>query len=457
MELSPLLLARIQFAVNLTFHILFPAINIALAWILLFFKLRWRATGDTAWLDAYRFWIRVFALSFALGVVSGLTMSFQFGTTFPGFMEKAGNVVGPLMGYEVMTAFFLEAGFLGIMLFGRGRVSERIHTLAMFLVAFGVTLSAFWILAANSWMQTPAGAELVDGKFYPTDWMKIVFSESLPLRFGHMVLASVVTAAFVVLGVSAWQGLRRPLRPGERKAFVTGLVLAAAVIPVQMLVGDTAGRLAAKTQPAKIAAIEGLWETQRGAGTVLIGWPDEATRSNKWAITLPYGASLLITHSLDGEVLGLNEFPNAHPPVAPVFFAFRVMAGVGVLMMLASWGGLWLLRARKWNPDALPRWALRLLAGMTFSGWVATVAGWYTAEIGRQPWVVYGLVRSSEVVADEPAAAFALSLTGFLLLYAFLLLSYVGTLIYQANKGIAPTLQHAPAADSSPAQGGNHE
>src|SRR5690606_25204344 len=229
MDLSPLVLARIQFAANLTFHILFPAINIALAWILLYFKLRWRSTGDVACLDAYRFWIRVFALSFGLGVVSGLTMSFQFGTTFPGFMERAGNVVGPLLGYEVMTAFFLEAGFLGIMLFGRGRVPEWVHTLAMSLVAFGVTLSAFWILVANSWMQTPAGAEMIDGKFYPTDWLQILFNASLPLRFSHMLLASVVTAAFVVLGVSAWQALRRPLRPGERKAFMTGLVLAAAV------------------------------------------------------------------------------------------------------------------------------------------------------------------------------------------------------------------------------------
>lgn len=445
MDLSPLVLARIQFAANLTFHILFPAINIALAWILLYFKLRWRSTGDVAWLDAYRFWIRVFALSFGLGVVSGLTMSFQFGTTFPGFMERAGNVVGPLMGYEVMTAFFLEAGFLGIMLFGRGRVPEWVHTLAMSLVAFGVTLSAFWILVANSWMQTPAGAEMIDGKFYPTDWLQILFNASLPLRFSHMLLASVATAAFVVLGVSAWQALRRPLRPGERKAFMTGLVLAAAVIPVQMLVGDTAGRLAAQTQPAKIAAIEGLWETQKGAGTVLIGWPDEATRSNKWAITIPYGASLLITHSLDGEVQGLNDFPDAHPPVAPVFFSFRIMAGVGVLMVLSSWGGLWLLRKRRWNPDALPRWALQGLAAMTFSGWVATVAGWYTAEIGRQPWVVYGHIRSAEVVADQPAAAFALSLSGFLLLYTFLLVSYIGTLVYQANKGIEPSQPARPA------------
>lgn len=438
-ELDPVLLARVQFATNLTFHILFPALNIALAWMLLFFKLRAAATGNPAWGDAYRFWVRIFALSFALGVVSGVTMSFQFGTTFPGFMEKVGNVLGPLMAYEVMTAFFLEAGFLGIMLFGQRRVPRGVHTFATLMVAVGVTISAFWILAANSWMQTPNAFEVIDGRFHPTDWSGVVFTPSFPLRLAHMLLASALTAGFAVMGISAWQALRRPMRAGERAAFRAGLAVVAVAIPVQLFVGDASGRLAEQTQPAKIAAIEALWHTGTGVGTVLFGWPDEASRTNKWAVTIPYGSSLLITHSLDGEVRGLNEFAGEHPPVAPVFFAFRIMAGVGVLMLLAAWGTVILLRRRGGEPARLPRWWLGGLAAMTVSGWVATVAGWYTAEIGRQPWVVYGLVKTAEVASPQPAPVLGTSLAGFVLVYAFLLASYLGAVLYQAHRGVSET------------------
>ncbi|MBE5314264.1 MAG: cytochrome ubiquinol oxidase subunit I [Xanthomonadales bacterium] len=431
--LDPILLARIQFAANISFHILFPTITIALGWLLLFFKLRWRATGDAKWNAAYRTWVKVFALSFALGVVSGITMSFQFGTNWPGFMERVGNIAGPLLGYEVLTAFFLEAAFLGIMLFGQGRVSDRVHTLATFLVAFGTTLSAFWILVLNSWMQTPVGFEMIDGQAHPTDWAAIVFNPSFPYRLSHMLLASGLTVAFLVAGLSAWRRLRGDASAEVQATLRTGLVLGAVLIPLQILAGDLHGLNTLEHQPAKVAAMEGIWETERGAGLRLFALPDEENRTNHYEIQIPKLASLILTHELDGEVKGLNEFEH-HPPVAPVFWSFRVMVGIGMLMLAVSWLGVWQLK-RRGEPA---RWLLRALVGMTFAGWVATLAGWYVTEIGRQPWVVYGVLSTADAASTVPAPLIGISLGLYLSIYAVLLVAYISVLfhlMHKASKG----------------------
>ena len=433
--MDPLLLARAQFAANITFHILFPSITIALGWLLMFFRWRWLRTQDGAWLAAYRFWTKVFALTFALGVVSGITMSFQFGTNWPRYMETVGNVAGPLLAYEVLTAFFLEAGFLGVMLFGHGRVSERIHMMASFFVAFGTTLSAFWILALNSWMQTPAGHEVIDGVFHVKSWAEVVFNPSFPYRLTHTLLASALTCAFLLSGLSAWQLLRGKAYGSAPKVLRVGLTVAALVIPLQIFVGDLHGLNTLEHQPAKVAAMEGVWATQRGAPLLLFAWPDAATRSNHFEIGIPKLASFILTHDFDAEIKGLNDFPNAHPPVAPVFWAFRVMVGMGVLMLAVSWAGWWLGRRAGWSPAKLPRPLLWVLAGMAFSGWVATVAGWYVTEIGRQPFIVYGLVRTADVVAKTvPTGMIALSFALYLALYLALIVAYVAVLKYMAEK-----------------------
>ena len=432
--MDPLLLARAQFAANISFHILFPTISIGLGWLLLFFRWRWLRTRDPGWLIAYRFWTKVFALTFALGVVSGITMSFQFGTNWPGFMERVGNVAGPLLAYEVLTAFFLEAGFLGIMLFGHGRVSERIHLMATFLVAFGTTLSAFWILALNSWMQTPTGHEVVNGEFHVLSWLDVIFNPSFPYRLTHMLLASALTVAFLLAGISAWQVLRSAVNASTARVMRVALTLAALLIPLQIFVGDEHGLNTLKHQPQKIAAMEGVWATQRGVPLLLFAWPDETQRRNHFEVAIPKLASLILTHQLDGEVQGLNEFRDRHPPAAPLFFAFRAMVGVGVLMLGVSWLGWWLYRRCAWQPTQLPRWLLWGLAGMTFSGWVATLAGWYVTEIGRQPFVVYGLLRTAEVASSVAAPLIALTLALYVTMYLGLIVAYVSVLAYMAQK-----------------------
>ena len=387
--MDALLLARIQFAANISFRILFPTITIALGWVLLYFRLQSNRTGDAGWMQAYRFWVKVFALSFGLGVVSGITMSFQFGTNWPGFMEKVGNIAGPLLGYEVLTAFFLEAGFLGIMLFGATRVSARVHTLATFLVAFGTTLSAFWILVLNSWMHTPVGFEMRDGVAFATDWMAIIFNPSMPYRLVHTLIASGLTVAFLLAGISALRWLWNDKSLGIRKSMRTGVYLGAALIPVQIIVGDMHGLNTLEHQPAKVAAMEANWETGPNVPLVLFALPDEETRQNNFEIAIPDGASWILKHSADGVVPGLNDYVSddgaiLHPPVAPVFFGFRIMVGIGILMLLVSWKVAYTLY-KKGEPS---RWEAYVLVGTTFSGWVATLAGWYVTEIGRQPWIV---------------------------------------------------------------------
>ena len=425
-----LLLARIQFAANISFHILFPAITIALGWYLLFFKLRYNRGGDPKWLAAYGFWVKVFALSFALGVVTGVTMSFQFGTNWPGYMNKVGNIAGPLLAYEVLTAFFLEATFLGIMLFGRRYVGERMHTVATFLVAFGTTVSAFWILALNSWMQTPDGFEMIDGVAHATSWLAILSTPSFPYRLTHMLLASGLTASFLIAGVSAYRYLRGDADASVIAALRAAVFAAAVLIPLQIGVGDLHGLNTLEHQPAKVAAMEGIWADERGAPALLFAIPDEDTRSNKFAIGVPKVASLILTHDLDGEIRGLDSFKGAHPPVAPVFFSFRVMIGVGVLMLLVSWLAAWQLR-RQAMPG--PR-VLRALVVMTFSGWVATLAGWWVTEIGRQPWLVYGVLRVADAVGPVPARMVGTTLAGYLSLYVVLLFAYVSVLFYMARR-----------------------
>jgi len=424
-------LARIQFAANISFHILFPTITIALAWVLLFFKLRFNATGNEAWMDAYRFWVKVFALSFALGVVSGITMSFQFGTNWPGFMEHVGNIAGPLLAYEVLTAFFLEATFLGIMLFGSKRVPGWVHTGATVLVAFGTSMSAFWIIALNSWMHTPQGFEMRDGVAHATDWFAIVFNPSMPYRLTHMMIASGLTVAFLVAGMSAWRWLRGDRADGVRVALRTGIVMAAVLAPVQAFVGDLHGLNTLEYQPAKVAAMEGNWETRGHVPLVLFAIPDQVNRTNHFEIAIPSGASLILTHRLDGEVPGLNDFIGKHPPVAPVFYAFRVMVGIGLAMI-----GMGLLSAFfLWRRGELPKLLLRGLVVMTFAGWIATLAGWYVTEIGRQPWLVTGVLSTADAVGPVPAASVATTLAMYLVIYAGLLVAYVATLYRLARKG----------------------
>jgi cytochrome d ubiquinol oxidase subunit I len=436
--MDTLLLSRIQFGANISFHILFPTITIALGWVLLAFKLRFNATGDAKWMEAYAFWVKVFALSFAMGVVSGITMSFQFGTNWPGFMNTVGNVAGPLLAYEVLTAFFLEAAFLGIMLFGATRVPGWLHTLATVLVAVGTTLSAFWIIVLNSWMHTPQGFEMRDGVAHATDWMQIIFNPSMPYRLTHVLLGSGLTVAFLIAGLSAFRRLY-----GDRSASVAatlrfGLTMAAVLIPIQIFVGDMHGLNTLKYQPQKVAAMEGNWETGGSRPLLLFALPDEELRENRYEIGIPNGASLILTHTMDGVVPGLNDYvaPDGtvlHPPVAPVFFAFRIMVGVGMLMLLISWTGVYLMR-RKRGAEALPRGFLHITVAMTFAGWVATLAGWYTTEIGRQPWLVTGVLTTEAAVADVPAPMVLGTLIAYLAVYAALTLAYVGVLFYLARK-----------------------
>ncbi|WP_439517502.1 cytochrome ubiquinol oxidase subunit I [Hydrogenophaga sp.] len=450
--MDALLLSRLQFAANISFHILFPTITIALGWFLLYFRLRFLKTRDPAWEEAYYFWTKVFALSFALGVVSGLVMSFQFGTNWPGFMEKTGDISGPLLGYEVITAFFLEASFLGIMLFGRGRVSERVHVAATFLVAFGTTLSAFWILSLNSWMQTPAGFEIVDGKFIPVDWLAVVFNPSFPYRLAHKLLASTLTASFLIAGLCAWQLIKGSATHGTHKALRAAMVAAAVAMPLQFVAGDMHGLNTLEHQPAKIAALEGIWQTEKSAPLTLFGIPDEAAGTTHYAVKIPKLASLILAHDMDAELKGLNEFPGAHPPVAPIFWAFRVMVGVGTLMLMVAWWGAWVLwRQRREVHDRvkLPRPLLWTLAGMTFSGWLATLSGWYVTEIGRQPFIVYGHLRTADVATTLPSPMIAATLTAYLIVYGLLLITYVGVLKYMAEH----PFKHAPEAPAGAALG----
>jgi cytochrome d ubiquinol oxidase subunit I len=360
-------------------------------------------------------------------------MSFQFGTNWPGYMERVGNIAGPLLGYEVLTAFFLEATFLGVMLFGMERVSTRVHILSAVMVALGTTLSAFWILALNSWMQTPAGHVMDGDALIAGDWVAVIFNPSFPYRFTHMMLASGLTASFLVAGLSAWRLLKNAADEGAGRTLRAGVLVAAVLAPLQVLVGDLHGLNTLEQQPAKIAAVEAIWNTGKGVPLVLFAIPNETERRNDYAIEVPKLASFVLKHDFEAELQGLDAFAPDHPPVAPVFFAFRIMVGMGMLMLALAWFGAW--RLRKGAP---PRWLLWAFAGMTFSGWIATLAGWIVTEMGRQPWLVTGILRTADAVGRVPEAALGASLAGYVFVYSVMLLAYMVTLTHMAGEGAKP-------------------
>jgi len=409
-------LSRLQFGFVISFHILFPAFTIGIAWWLAFLEALWLRKREDHIRDLYFFWLRIFALSFGMGVVSGIVMSFQFGTNWSRFSIAAGNIVGPLLNYEVLTAFFLEATFLGVMLFGWRRVSHRTHFAATCMVAVGTLISTFWIIAANSWMQTPAGYELHDGIFSPADWWQVIFNPSFFYRLPHMILGAFLTTATVVCGVAAFYLLRRTHVEKAQLMLRCAIAFIAIAAPAQVIVGDMHGLNVREHQPAKLAAIEARWETARGVPLTLFAIPDQAAETNRYDIEIPRLGSLILAHSWDGEVKGLKDFPaDARPPVAPVFFAFRAMVGIGVLMLTTSISGLLLWwRGRLFSA----RWFLYVCALMTPAGFAAVLCGWYTAEIGRQPWIVYGLLRTNDAFSGVEYGSVVASLIAFVSVYA---------------------------------------
>jgi len=416
--LDPVLLSRIQFAFTVSFHIIFPAFTIGLASWLAVLEWRWLKTGNPVFAEIYKMWVKIFAVTFGMGVVSGVVLSFQFGTNWSVFSDRAGNVLGPLLGYEVLTAFFLEASFLGVMLFGWNRVSPKMHFASTIIVAVGTLISAFWILSANSWMQTPQGFRVgTDGLLYPTDWIQIIFNPSFPYRFMHMVTAAYMTTAFVVAGIGAfylWRG--RHVRHA-RVMLGMAMIMAIFVAPAQAILGDLHGLNTFEHQPAKVAAMEGLWETQAGAPLVLFGWPDQENEVTRWAIEIPKLSSLILTHEFDGVVRGLKEWPAAdRPPVAPVFWSFRIMVGIGVLMIATGIVGL-VLYIKKRLFDT--RWFQYWCMAMTPSGFVAVLAGWFVTEIGRQPFIIQNVMRTAEAASPVAGASVAISLAAFVIVYGF--------------------------------------
>jgi cytochrome d ubiquinol oxidase subunit I len=429
---TALLLARWQFAFTVSFHIIFPAISIGLASYLAVLEGLWLRTGKVVYKELFFFWSKIFAVGFAMGVVSGVVMSYQFGTNWSGFSAVAGAVTGPLLTYEVMTAFFLEAGFLGIMLFGWTKVGPRAHFFATLMVAAGTLISTFWILSSNSWMQTPQGHAIVDGRVVPVDWFRIVFNPSFPYRLVHMSLAAFIVAALLVGACAAWHLLRGRKDAGIRKSFSMALWMLLLVVPIQVAVGDAHGLNTREYQPAKIAAIEGLWETEKGGTALnLIGWPDMQAETTRYAVQVPHLGSVILTHSWNGEIRGLKEFaPEDRPNSTIVFWSFRIMVGMGLLMLLLAVLGLALRRGGRLY-DA--RWFQRFALCMGPTGLVALLAGWVTTEAGRQPWVVYGVLRTRDAVSAIDVRQVGTSLMIFVMVY-FLVF---GTGIYYMLKLMA--------------------
>lgn len=409
-------LARAQFAFTVGFHIVLPAFTIGLASYLMVLEALWLATGRSHYLDIFRYWVKIFAVVFAMGVVSGLPMSYQFGTNWSVFSDRTGPVLGPLLGYEVLTAFFLEAGFLGVMLFGMNRVGRGLHFLATCLVAFGTLLSAFWILSANSWMQTPAGYTIgADGRFLAKDWWEIIFNPSFPYRFVHMVLASYLSVAFVVGAVAAFHLLRHRAGPATRTMFSMAMWMAVIVAPLQILAGDQHGINTLEYQPAKVAAMEGHFDSGGSVPLILFGMPNMKTERTDWAVEVPHLGSLVLTHSWNGAIKGLKDWPKADRPYAPVvFWAFRLMVALGLLMAGIGIAGL-VQRARGRLYET--RWLHRAVLWMAPSGFLAVLAGWTVTEVGRQPYTVYGLMRTADSVSPIGLPGVAASLAGFAIVY----------------------------------------
>jgi cytochrome d ubiquinol oxidase subunit I len=410
-------LARAQFAFTMSFHIIFPAFSIGLASYLAVLEALWLWTGREVFINLFNYWLKIFAIAFGMGVVSGIVMSYQFGTNWSVFSDKTGPLIGPLMAYEVLTAFFLEAGFLGVMLFGLNRVGPRLHFLATLMVAIGTLFSAFWILSANSWMQTPAGFTVNSaGQFEPADWWKLIFNPSFPYRLVHMVLAAYLTTAFVVGAVGAWHLLRDASREGPRVMFSMAMWMAALVAPVQILAGDQHGLNTLAHQPAKVMAMEGHFQSHPdGAPLILFGWPDQNAATVRFAIQIPKASSLILKHSLDAPLAGLDTIKRTDWPNVPlVFWSFRVMVGlgflmlgIGVLSLFARWRG----KLYHWP------WLHRFALAMGPAGFIAVLAGWITTEAGRQPWTVYGMLRTIDSASPLDAPAVATSLLAFVVVY----------------------------------------
>lgn len=415
--LTALELARIQFAFTVSFHIIFPAISIGLASFLAVLEWKWLRSQNPIYQDLFKFWIKIFALSFGMGVVSGVVMSYQFGTNWSEFSYFAGSITGPLLSYEVLSAFFLEAGFLGIMLFGWGRVSPRMHFFATLMVAIGTCISMFWILSSNSWMQTPQGFSIENGIIVPQDWFAIVFNPSFPYRLAHMGIAAFLVAALLVTGTAAWHLLKGRRDELVKKSFSMGLWLILILAPLQVFIGDAHGLNTLKHQPAKVAAMEGHWETnhEEGMPLYLFGLPDMQEERTKYAIAIPNLGSLILTHSMDGTVTGLKDFaPEDRPNSTIVFWSFRIMVGLGMLMLLMAFASVWLRKTGKLYEQ---KWFHRFALIMTPSGFIALLAGWFTTEVGRQPWIVYGIMRTKDALSPVSAEQVGLTLIIFVVVY----------------------------------------
>jgi cytochrome d ubiquinol oxidase subunit I len=450
--LDPVLLSRVQFAFVIAFHFLLPAFTIGLASYIAVLEGLHLATGRRVYLRISTFWIKIFAVSFGMGVVSGIVMPFQFGTNWSRYSDATANIVAPLMAYEGLTAFFLEAAFLGVLLFGRKLVPSWAHFVAAVMVALGTLFSTFWILIVNSWMQTPTGFEIVDGRFVPTDWLAVMFNPSFPYRFVHTVVAVYLTTAFTVIGVAAWY-LRRGRYVEESKVMIAmGFLLAAVLVPVQAVIGDVHGVNTLEHQPAKLAAIEGLWETRAGQPAVLLALPDEAAEANRAEISIPKLASLYLTHDWDGTVKGLKDFPRAdRPPVAPVFFAFRIMVGMWLIMLaLTLWAG-WLA----WHRQLYDSTAFLRAATLAIpAGYVAVTAGWVTTEVGRQPFVVYGHMRTADAVTPTLAGGEVLaSLIAYVVVYCIVFGAGFYYLVRLVQRGLPEVVEgHEPRLEERPAR-----
>lgn len=413
--IDAVLLARIQFAFTISFHIIFPAFSIGLSAFIATLEILWLRSGEAHYHTLARFWTKIFAVSFAMGVVSGIVLSYQLGTNWSRFSEVIGNTLGPLFGYEVLTAFFLEASFLGVMLFGWNRFPAWLHTLASVIVALGTALSGFWILSANSWMQTPAGFELRNGIAYPVDWSEIIFNPSFPYRFTHMMLATYLTTSLVVLAAGARYVLAGRFEREAATMVRMGLGMVALLAPLQLLVGDMHGLNTLKHQPVKVAAIEAHWDGSKPAPFVIFAWPDARAERNVAEISIPNAGSLVLTHDINGLFPGLRDFPPENrPPVAPVFFSFRLMLGIGLLLIAIGLTGAFLWWRKRLFTTT---WYLRIVGRCWPLGFIAIIAGWLVTEIGRQPWVAYGILRTADATSPVAPATVAVSLLLFVLVY----------------------------------------
>lgn len=443
MDLDPVLLARLQFAFTVSFHIIFPAFTIGLSAYIATLLVLWIRTGRERYHRIARFWTKIFAVSFAMGVVSGIVLSYQFGTNWSRFSEFSGNVIGPLIGYEVLTAFYLEATFLGVLLFGWNRVPSWLLVTAACLVAFGTATSAFWILSANSWMHTPAGHEIIDGVAHPVDWLAIIFNPSFPYRFAHMLNAAYLTTATVVLAVAARFILARKHGEDARTMMRMAVGMIVVTAPLQLVIGDMHGLNTLEHQPVKVAAMEGHWDGSEPGKLVLFGWPDEEGERNRFEVAIPNLGSLILTHDWNGLYRGLSDFPQAErPPVANVFFAFRVMVAIGFLLIAAGVVGVF----KWWRGTLFDRdWYTRTVSWFWPLGFIAILAGWITTETGRQPYVVYGLMRTADATSPVIASSILATLIAFVLVYTIVF----GMGIYYINRlvtiGPVPSIIEPPA------------